>query len=149
MVLDKVHARARGPKTQLTRQPSEGRANQGGQRFGEMEKDALLASGASYALDDRSRIASDGHSTTVCSKCGQVGDSKTIFSLDGLLGTGNIEKSTGCRICNGAMVPFDTLYCWGRLFLLEQATTGGIKVAHMMDEMLEDTMVSSLENLDL
>jgi len=149
MVLDKVHARARGPKTQLTRQPSEGRANQGGQRFGEMEKDALLASGASYALDDRSRIASDGHSTTVCSKCGQVGDSKTIFSLDGLLGTGNIEKSTGCRICNGAMVPFDTLYCWGRLFLLEQATTGGIKVAHMMDEMVEDTMVSSLENLDL
>jgi DNA-directed RNA polymerase II subunit RPB2 len=50
MVQDKVHARARGPRAALTRQPLDGRANQGGQRFGEMEKDAILASGASYTL---------------------------------------------------------------------------------------------------
>ena len=47
MVLDKIAARNRGPRAQLTRQPLDGRANQGGQRMGEMEKDAFLAHGAS------------------------------------------------------------------------------------------------------
>lgn len=123
MVLDKVHARSRGPKAQLTRQPLDGRANQGGQRFGEMEKDALLASGASFALDDRSRVASDGHTTYVCKTCGQVGEAFTFFSLD------NLEKEKQCRICKGTVTTINSLYCWSGLFLKEMATLG-IKVAH-------------------
>lgn len=133
MVLDKVHARARGPKAQLTRQPLDGRANQGGQRFGEMEKDSLLASGAAYALDDRSRVASDGHTTWACKQCGQVGESWTVFNLNTLLEGSVVQRKKTCRVCGGDLVELDSVYCWSGLFVKEIATLG-IKIAHDVEE---------------
>jgi DNA-directed RNA polymerase II subunit RPB2 len=69
-VVDKMHARARGPRACLTRQPVPGRARDGGLRVGEMETICLIVHGASGILRDRLFYVSDYNRSHVCKKCG-------------------------------------------------------------------------------
>ncbi|MCD7447465.1 DNA-directed RNA polymerase I subunit RPA2 [Datura stramonium] len=78
MVSDKFQVRSTGMVDQITRQPIKGRKRGGGVRFGEMERDSLLAHGAAYLLHDRLHTSSDHHIADVCSECGSVLTSSLI-----------------------------------------------------------------------
>ena len=73
MVDDKIHSRSSGPLVMLTRQPAEGRARDGGLRFGEMERDCMISHAASEFLKEIMMEKSDNFQCYVCKSCGLVG----------------------------------------------------------------------------
>ena len=69
---DKLHSRASGPLVMLTRQPAEGRAREGGLRFGEMERDCVAAHGIAEFTKERFVECSDGFYCYTCKSCGLI-----------------------------------------------------------------------------
>lgn len=87
---DKHQARGTGQVVNTTRQPPKGRANGGGLKFGEMERDAILSHGATSVLLERLMYVSDAYSVVICKVCG------SIVSVDAV--------ENGCKLC-GAVDP--------------------------------------------
>ena len=99
MVKDKINYRAKGPRTVLTRQTVQGRANDGGLRIGEMERDALISHGLSGFLEESMMVRGDEYYMAVCNTTGTIAiynESKNIFLsplADGPIAfTGTIEQ---------------------------------------------------------
>ena len=85
---DKIHSRSSGPVVSMTRQPAEGRSSHGGLRFGEMERDCMIAHGTSSFLQERMMIVSDNYNVFICKCCGLT----AVFNNDK-----NIYE---CKKCN-------------------------------------------------
>ncbi|KAI3741541.1 hypothetical protein L1987_59215 [Smallanthus sonchifolius] len=105
MVSDKFQVRSTGTVDPVTRQPIKGRKRGGGIRFGEMERDSLLAHGAAYLLHDRLHSSSDHHLADVCSICGSIlttsliqNQKKTMREIAGLP-PGRVPKKVKCVAC--------------------------------------------------
>ncbi len=82
MPKDKVNYRARGPRTVLTRQTVQGRANDGGLRIGEMDRDCLIAHGMSAFIKESMMVRGDQYEMAICNKTGCVAvynEKKNIF----------------------------------------------------------------------
>ena len=79
MVKDKINYRANGPRALLTRQTNHGRANDGGLRIGEMERDGVIAHGAAFFLKDSLMNRGDKYKLVICNHSGTIAihDKKT------------------------------------------------------------------------
>ncbi|KAK1420343.1 hypothetical protein QVD17_21860 [Tagetes erecta] len=105
MVSDKFQVRSTGTVDPVTHQPIKGRKKGGGIRFGEMERDSLLAHGAAYLLHDRLHTSSDHHIADVCSLCGSIltttliqNQKKAMREIAGLP-PGRVPKKVKCVSC--------------------------------------------------
>ena len=98
MVKDKINYRAKGPRTALTRQTVQGRANDGGLRIGEMERDCILSHGASNFLQESMLVRGDLYYMAVCNKTGMpaiYNENKNLFlspAVDGPINFTNVTK---------------------------------------------------------
>jgi len=86
---DKMHSRASGPLVMLTRQPAEGRAREGGLRFGEMERDCVVAHGMAEFTKERLMECSDAFSCYSCKDCGLLAIANPEQSIWACRGCGN------------------------------------------------------------
>ncbi|CAA3022495.1 DNA-directed RNA polymerase I subunit 2 [Olea europaea subsp. europaea] len=109
MVSDKFQVRSTGTVDQVTRQPIKGRKRGGGIRFGEMERDSLLAHGAAYLLHDRLHTSSDHHIADVCSLCGSIlttsiiqSQKRAVREMIGDLPPGRAPKKVTCVACQSS-----------------------------------------------
>lgn len=109
MVNDKFQVRTTGPVVQKTLQPIKGRAKGGGIRVGEMERDALLAHGTAYLLQDRLMNCSDYTKAWMCKGCGSFLSVTPTVNMYDRRKPGQVR----CKRCSKKAAPSDSKAdCW-------------------------------------
>ncbi|KAF0977297.1 hypothetical protein FDP41_003950 [Naegleria fowleri] len=125
MVSDKYQCRVGGPTNAITHQPVKGRKKAGGVRMGEMERDALVAYGASAVLKDRFFDCTDSSTAIVCTQCSQM---NTVVKPDLGIPQGHVphfpENNVDHLICSMCRtgeylrtiyIPYTTKYLYSEL----------------------------------
>ena len=154
MVKDKINYRATGPRTNLTRQTVQGRANDGGLRIGEMERDGVLAHGMSYFLNESFMIRGDEYYMAVCNKTGAIAiynEDKKLFlspfadgpvnfhtNPDGSLNIKNISKFG--RSFSLLRIPYSFK------LLIQELQTMNIQMRIITDENIDQLLSLSFSN---
>jgi DNA-directed RNA polymerase II subunit RPB2 len=95
---DKLHSRASGPLVMLTRQPAEGRAREGGLRFGEMERDCVIAHGIAEFTKERLMECSDAFRCFSCRDCGLIAVANPVEGIWSCRGCGNRTSFSAIEI---------------------------------------------------
>ena len=95
---DKLHSRASGPLVMLTRQPAEGRAREGGLRFGEMERDCVVAHGMAEFTKERLMECSDAFRCYSCKDCGLLCIANPVEGIWNCRGCGNTTNFSAVEI---------------------------------------------------
>jgi DNA-directed RNA polymerase beta subunit len=151
MVKDKINYRAQGPRTALTRQPVSGRANDGGLRIGEMERDAVISHGASSFLRESMMERGDKYFMAVCNTTGMIAiynPNKNLFispAADGPLKfTGSLD-SQDIRVENVTKFGRDfSVICIPYSFKLLMQE---LQTINMQMRLITEDNIEQLENL--
>ena len=154
MVKDKINYRATGPRTNLTRQTVQGRANDGGLRIGEMERDGVLAHGMSYFLNESFMIRGDEYFMAICNKTGAIAiynEVKNLFlspfadgpvnfhtNPDGTMNVQNISKFG--RSFSLVRIPYSFK------LLMQELQTMNIQMRIITDENVDQMLSLSYSN---
>ena len=125
MVEDKWHARSRGPRQVMTRQPTEGRSRDGGLRVGEMEKDCLGSMGCPVVMQDRFLAQSDDYILTICSNCGMIAEPARALTNKRKRGMIRAGKAY-CRNCDRTEGVYKTRPPYNYKLLWQEAMGMGI-----------------------
>ncbi len=125
---DKLHSRASGPLVMLTRQPAEGRAREGGLRFGEMERDCVVAHGMAEFTKERLMECSDTFSCYTCKDCGLLAIANPDQSIWACRGCGNTTNFSHVNVPYATKLllqELETMNIGSRLITQQKLITNG------------------------
>ena len=136
--VDKLHSRASGPLVMLTRQPAEGRAREGGLRFGEMERDCVAAHGITEFTKERFMECSDAFRCWSCRDCGLIAVASPKDGIWICRGCGNTTDFSQIEIPYAYKLLLQELET---MCISSRILTQGKLMAHMKKKMLADGTV--------
>jgi len=143
MVKDKINYRSQGPRTQLTRQTVQGRANDGGLRVGEMERDGILGHGAAHFLNESLMVRGDEYHMAVCNKSGMIAiynQNQNLFMspmVDGPIKySGNLADAASGGAGAGASVVHMTKF--GRSFSI-------VRIPYCLKLLMQELLVMNVQ----
>jgi hypothetical protein len=155
MVKDKINYRSKGPRTLLTRQTNHGRANDGGLRIGEMERDGVIGHGCSYFLSDSLMNRGDRYRIAVCNHSGTIAiydkKNKHFFSpmLDGpiIYDMDETDSTSGMKISQFGkkFSIIDVPYCFK--LLLQELSCMNIQLRLITNENVHEMNVGTEQKI--
>ncbi len=134
---DKVNAREHGRREIRTHQPTGGRGNEGGMKIGEMERDVLIAHGASEFLAESMMDKSDGASFMICNGCGTIPVYNKALNLQ------------VCPLCDGPLHFSDSLTPELELPMKKsRATFSRVEIPYSL-KLMDQESLASIANISM